>query len=99
MMAGHAGDGNLHPAIFFDPRDPDQSTRAWRAFDALVEAALALGGTLAGEHGVGSLKAPWLRREIGDLSYGLQRQLKAVFDPHGLMNPGRVFTDLPAPTA
>ena len=45
------------------------------------------------EHGVGSLKAPWLRREIGDLSYGLQRQLKAVFDPTGIMNPDRVFTD------
>ena len=93
MMAGHAGDGNLHPAIFFDPHDADQTTEAWRAFDELVEAALALGGTLAGEHGVGSLKAPWLRREIGDLSYGLQRQLKAVFDPRGLMNPGRVFSD------
>lgn len=93
MMAGHAGDGNLHPAIFFDPRDPDQTAHAWQAFDELVTAALALGGTLAGEHGVGALKAPWLRREIGDLSYGLQQQVKAVFDPKGLMNPGRVFTD------
>ena len=99
MMAGHAGDGNLHPAIFFDPRDADQSGRAWQAFDALVEAALGLGGTLAGEHGVGALKAPWLRREIGDLSYGLQQQLKAVFDPKGIMNPGRVFSDAPKPGA
>lgn len=97
MMGGHAGDGNLHPAIFFDPRDEAQTREAWQAFDELVEEALALGGTLAGEHGVGALKAPWLRREIGDLSYGLQQQLKAVFDPKGLMNPGRVFTDLTRP--
>ncbi|MCB1252516.1 MAG: FAD-binding protein [Austwickia sp.] len=99
MMAGHAGDGNLHPAIFFDPRDPAQTAAAWAAFDELVDAALGLGGTLAGEHGVGSLKAPWLRREIGDLSYGLQRQLKAVFDPTGIMNPGRVFTERQPPTS
>ncbi|WP_116113671.1 FAD-binding oxidoreductase [Austwickia chelonae] len=97
MMAGHGGDGNLHPAIFFDPSDPEQSNQAWLAFDDLIESALALGGTLAGEHGVGALKAPWLRREVGDLSYGLQQQLKAVFDPKGIMNPGRVYSDRPRP--
>ncbi|GAB77373.1 glycolate oxidase [Austwickia chelonae] len=95
MMAGHGGDGNLHPAIFFDPSDAEQSGRAWQAFDDLIEAALALGGTLAGEHGVGSLKAPWLRREIGDLSYGLQQQMKSLFDPKGIMNPGRVYETRP----
>lgn len=99
MFAGHGGDGNLHPAIFFDPADPAQTEQAWLAFDDLIEAALALGGTLAGEHGVGSLKAPWLRREIGDLSYGLQQQLKSVFDPKGIMNPGRVYQDTPRPRA
>lgn len=96
-MSGHGGDGNLHPSIFFDPTDADSTARAWQAFDALVELTLSLGGTIAGEHGLGWLKAPWLRREIGDLSSGLQRQVKAVFDPKGLMNPGRVFTDRTPP--
>lgn len=96
-MSGHGGDGNLHPTVFFDPQDADSTAHAWTAFDQLVELTLSLGGTIAGEHGLGWLKAPWLRREVGDLSYGLQRQVKAVFDPQGLMNPGRVFSDRPRP--
>jgi glycolate oxidase len=65
----------------------------WRAAGELFAAALRLGGTLTGEHGVGILKRRWLRDELGDDSYGLQQQLKAVFDPAGILNPGVVFFD------
>lgn len=94
----HAGDGNLHPN-FVIARRPDEAADAavpdeiWAAADEMFQAALALGGTLTGEHGVGVLKRRWLRDEIGDTSLVLQRQLKAVFDPLGLLNPGTMFDD------
>lgn len=85
----HAGDGNLHPNFVFPPGEvPEQ---VWAAADELFHAALELGGTLTGEHGVGVLKRRWLADELGDTSYELQRGLKAVFDPLGIMNPGKVF--------
>ena len=89
--SGHAGDGNLHPCFFFDAGDPAQVAAAQAAFGEVVEAAWALGGTLTGEHGVGTLKAPWLEGELGAAEVARQRALKALFDPRGIMNPGRVF--------
>ncbi|MEL4318795.1 FAD-linked oxidase C-terminal domain-containing protein [Leifsonia sp. YIM 134122] len=87
----HAGDGNLHPNfIYTGDSVPDA---VWQAADELFRAALALGGTLTGEHGVGLLKRRWLADELGDDSYALQRDLKRVFDPHGILNPGKVFAD------
>ena len=85
----HAGDGNLHPNFVFDGDEVPQ--RVWDAADELFRTAIALGGTLTGEHGVGVLKERWLRSEIGDDSYALQRGIKAVFDPAGILNPGKVF--------
>lgn len=86
----HAGDGNLHPNFVFDgPEVPD---RIWQAADELFRAALRLGGTLTGEHGVGVLKRRWLADELGDDQWELQRQIARVFDPAGIMNPGKVFT-------
>ncbi|MGO4104523.1 FAD-binding oxidoreductase [Leifsonia sp. YAF41] len=93
----HAGDGNLHPnfVIPFDPEKPADAPlvpeHIWAAADELFRAALALGGTLTGEHGVGVLKQRWLVDELGETSFGLQRQLKAVFDPQGILNPGVMF--------
>lgn len=85
----HAGDGNLHPNFVFDgPEVPD---KIWQAADAMFLAALRLGGTLTGEHGIGLLKRRWLRDELGDDQLELQRQVKAVFDPLGILNPGKVF--------
>ncbi|KQX06592.1 MULTISPECIES: FAD-binding oxidoreductase [unclassified Leifsonia] len=87
----HAGDGNLHPNfIYAGDSVPDA---VWQAADELFRAALALGGTLTGEHGVGLLKRRWLADELGDDSYGLQRELKRVFDPQGILNPGKVFAE------
>jgi len=91
VMAGHAGDGNLHPSIFFDPADATSRERAHAAFSELVTTALSMGGTITGEHGVGTLKAPWLVQELGAPELGRQRAVKALFDPRGILNPGRVY--------
>ncbi|CAN5171914.1 FAD-linked oxidase C-terminal domain-containing protein [soil metagenome] len=88
----HAGDGNLHPNFVFElDADGQVPERVWQAADAMFLAALRLGGTLTGEHGVGILKKRWLGDELGDDQLELQRQIKAVFDPHGILNPGKVF--------
>lgn len=85
----HAADGNLHPNFVYEGETvPDH---IWSAADELFRAAIALGGTLTGEHGVGLLKKKWLRDELGDDQWELQRAIKNVFDPQGLLNPGKVF--------
>ncbi|QWT23493.1 FAD-binding protein [Subtercola sp. PAMC28395] len=87
----HAGDGNLHPNFVLEPGVTVVPDAVWLAAGELFEAALSLGGTLTGEHGVGVLKKRWLEAEIGPGSFELQQQIKAVFDPLGIMNPGKVF--------
>ena len=89
-LSGHGGDGNLHPSMFF-PDDPDGWARAQVALDELLRAALELGGTITGEHGVGTLKRHHLRWELGEAELARQRAVKAVFDPRGIMNPGKVY--------
>jgi D-lactate dehydrogenase (cytochrome)/glycolate oxidase len=88
---GHAGDGNLHPTIVFDADLASQRTAALAAFDDIVEATMSLGGSITGEHGVGLLKAPYLDRAIGDRERRLMRDIKGVFDPEGLLNPGKGY--------
>jgi glycolate oxidase len=85
----HAGDGNLHPNFIFPEEEAPE--HIWAAADALFREAVALGGTLTGEHGVGLLKSRWLRDELGDEQWRLQREIKAVFDPTNILNPGKVF--------
>ena len=86
----HAGDGNLHPNFVFEGSEvPDG---VWRAADDLFRAAIALGGTLTGEHGIGTLKSRWLAEELGEDQWELQRQIARVFDPLGILNPGKVFS-------
>ena len=85
----HAGDGNLHPNFVFD--GPDVPAVVWDAAEELFRAALDLGGTLTGEHGVGVLKRRWLADELGDDQWRLQRDIARVFDPLGILNPGKVF--------
>ncbi|MGB0099490.1 MAG: FAD-linked oxidase C-terminal domain-containing protein [Nocardioides sp.] len=88
---GHAADGNLHPTIVFDPTDPGARERAGAAFDDIVAAALDLGGTLSGEHGVGVLKTAHLERMVGRTERELMTGIKQVFDPTGILNPGRAY--------
>jgi glycolate oxidase len=85
----HAGDGNLHPNFIFD--GPDVPDEIWDAADDVFRAALRLGGTLTGEHGIGVLKRRWLADELGPDQWELQRRIAAVFDPLGILNPGKVF--------
>ncbi len=98
----HAGDGNLHPNFVFgepqaepgsvgDGGHVDVPEYVWSAADALFSECLRLGGTLTGEHGVGLLKKRWLLQELGQDSFDLQRDIKRVFDPTGILNPGKVF--------
>jgi glycolate oxidase len=91
VCPGHIGDGNMHPTVVFDRGDAAAAERAGVAFDAIMRLALELGGTITGEHGVGLLKRAWLRTELGERSYALQQQIKSVFDPLGIMNPGKVL--------
>jgi glycolate oxidase len=88
---GHAGDGNLHPNILFDLRDPDEVHRVECAARDIFRAAIRLGGTLSGEHGIGTLKREFLAEAQGELAVDLSRAIKRVFDPDGLLNPGKVF--------
>jgi glycolate oxidase len=88
---GHMGDGNLHPTFLTDERDREEMDRVHRAFDAIVNRTLELGGTITGEHGVGLAKKPWLKRQMGDASFTLMRQVKRALDPEGLLNPGKIF--------
>jgi D-lactate dehydrogenase (cytochrome)/glycolate oxidase len=88
---GHAGDGNLHPTIVFDGQDDRSVRTAHEAFSEIVHAALDLGGTLAGEHGVGSLKTAYLGAMLGPVERDLMRRIKASFDPLGILNPGKAI--------
>jgi FAD/FMN-containing dehydrogenase len=93
VVFGHAGDGNLHPNILFDARDPAETARIWPAAEGVFAAALAVGGTLSGEHGIGMLKRPFMRQALGEAQIAVQRRIKARFDPAGLLNPGKVLPE------
>jgi D-lactate dehydrogenase (cytochrome) len=90
-IIGHAGDGNLHTAIFFPPENLVARAHAAQVNDHLVERALALGGTSTGEHGVGLGKQKYMLAEHGPVALNVMRQLKATLDPHGILNPGKVI--------
>ena len=88
-VIGHAGDGNFHPLVTFDPADADATARAELAFHEIMRAALAMGGTVTGEHGIGSLKAAHLGEQLGADALDLTRRIKAALDPDGILNPGK----------
>jgi glycolate oxidase len=90
---GHAGDGNIHVNIMLDKKDKDQLRLAETAVQALFDHTIELGGTLSGEHGVGITKAPYLEKEIGPAELALMQRIKAVFDPNGILNPGKIFPE------
>ncbi len=88
---GHAGDGNLHPNILFDLRNPEEVRRVECAARDIFRAAISLGGTLSGEHGIGTLKREFLAEAQGALAVDIARSIKRVLDPNNLLNPGKVF--------
>lgn len=91
---GHAGDGNIHVNVMLDKSDPDEFERAVAAVGDLFELTLGLGGTISGEHGIGTAKAPYLAMELSELEIDVMKGIKRVFDPKGVLNPGKIF---PAP--
>jgi glycolate oxidase len=86
---GHAGDGNIHVNFLWD--DPSDEPKVHQAIEGLFKEVIALGGTLSGEHGIGVLKAPYLPLEQSPALIAVQERVKAVFDPKGLLNPGKIF--------
>jgi glycolate oxidase len=93
VIFGHAGDGNLHPNILFDKRQPEQWHKAEQMVAEIFDASLAVGGTLSGEHGVGVLKRPYLERALGPVSLDVQRHIKQALDPLNILNPGKIFQE------
>ncbi|MDX6332485.1 MAG: glycolate oxidase [Streptomycetaceae bacterium] len=87
----HAADGNLHPILVIDPALPDIPEAAWATASDIFATALRLGGTLTGEHGVGTLKRQWLADELGPDTLALHHRVKAALDPHNILNPGKAI--------
>ena len=87
-VLAHAGDGNLHPLIMTDLRDREEMGRVDKMLEELCEAAIRMGGTLSGEHGIGIAKARFMGMEFSEISLDLMRGIKRVFDPNNILNPG-----------
>ncbi|MBX7120917.1 MAG: FAD-binding protein [Opitutaceae bacterium] len=94
---GHFGDGNLHPTFLTDERNADEMHRVELAMREIFDHTFSLGGTITGEHGVGLAKKAFLPQQLGDASLALLKAIKRTLDPHGIMNPGKIF-DLETPT-
>jgi glycolate oxidase len=90
---GHAGDGNIHVNFMVDPNDPDEVARAKAAEPVLFAGVVALEGSISGEHGIGFSKAPFLSIELGPDEIALMQRVKQAFDPNGILNPGKIFSD------
>jgi len=87
-ILAHAGDGNLHPLIMTDHRDREEMARVDKALEEMYEAAIAMGGTLSGEHGIGIAKARFMPLEFSERTIEIMRGIKRVFDPNNILNPG-----------
>ncbi len=96
---GHAGDGNIHVNLMVHPDDADEMARAAEAEHALFAGVVALDGSITGEHGVGFAKAAHLRLQLSDVEIALMARVKLAFDPHGILNPGKLWDTTPADLA
>ena len=91
---GHAGNGNIHVNLLVNPDDPGELKRAEACLDEVFDLVLKLNGTLSGEHGVGSEKRAFVAREIDPATLSLMRDIKRVFDPSNILNPGKLFPEV-----
>ncbi|RLB95592.1 MAG: glycolate oxidase subunit GlcD [Deltaproteobacteria bacterium] len=91
---GHAGDGNIHFNIMLDRRDAETEKKAEATVEKLFRKTIALGGTISGEHGVGISKAPYIAMELSPFEIAIMKQIKDVFDPNGILNPGKIFPEV-----
>ncbi len=92
-VIGHAGDGNLHPSVMTDAKDPAHFRKAQQAVDEIIAAAVEFGGVLSGEHGIGLEKQKFMRRTQDPVFIHLMQKIKDIFDPHGILNPGKIWED------
>lgn len=90
-LGGHVGDGNMHPNFLIDKRNQDEFARAEKAMAEVARAAIDMGGVVSGEHGIGLAKAEYMHWQCGELLVNYMRQIKKVFDPKGLLNPGKIW--------
>jgi len=88
---GHAGDGNLHVNFLFNKEDPHESLKVSRAIEKLMEETIKLQGTISGEHGIGLSKKEFLKNAVGGTNYDIMKEIKKIFDPEGILNPGKIF--------
>jgi glycolate oxidase len=93
-VVAHAGDGNTHPLVVSDRSDEEETARAQIAYGEVMDLAIALGGTITGEHGVGRLKKAWLPAYLGADALALNHKIKNALDPQGILNPGAVYDRL-----
>jgi glycolate oxidase subunit GlcD len=96
LSFGHAGDGNLHSTFLFSPDSPEERERAFAACEDLFDLAVSLGGSISGEHGLGLLKSGRLEKQWSPRALDLHESIKRVFDPKGLLNPGKKLARLPS---
>ena len=88
---GHAGDGNIHPNFSLDLRDKKEAENFEKAAEELFDAAIELGGSLSGEHGIGMLKSSFMKKALDENSIKYMKELKKLFDPKNILNPGKIF--------
>jgi glycolate oxidase len=92
-MSGHAGDGNIHPGVQLMEITPEMERKAEEAIKLIIEKGIELGGTISGEHGIGLHKSAYLEKELGKDQIDLMKRIKYAFDPKGIMNPGKIWTE------
>jgi len=90
---GHAGDGNIHFNIIFDKNNREELKKANKAINEVFDYTIKLGGTISGEHGVGLTKMPYIGKELGHHEIDLMKKIKKLFDPNGILNPGKIFPE------
>lgn len=92
-LAGHAGDGNMHPTVLQTEINEEMAVKAKQAIDQMIRGGLELGGTISGEHGIGIHKQEYLAWELDQVQIDLMKRIKAAFDPRGIMNPGKIWVE------
>ncbi len=93
QFLGHAGDGNLHPSIFTDIRDKEQFARAQETMAEIFRAAMELGGSLSGEHGIGLEKRQFLKEAMDPVAIEIMKKIKGILDPNNILNPGKIWEE------
>ncbi len=88
---GHAGDGNIHVDIMLDEGNEKEIEKGEKTVEAIFDYALKLGGTISGEHGIGITKSAYMPKEIKEVELNLMKKIKKLFDPNGILNPGKIF--------